>query len=437
MKNKLLHIAALLLAVICLAALFPSCAASTTTLMTLEADGKTYSYSVNLFQLYLSALKGNLVAAGVTVNGHSAATDAYWNSMDTIDGQLQTLNNYYTEAALKECQSTLIAQYLFDAYGLSLSEAEKEKIETDLNELVQTDGNGSKTKLNSILSAYGVNYDMMKEHYTCKAKLTAVQKHLYSLLGDNIKAEYLERNYVHFRQLFLADYNYVYVTDDNGDIIYYNRSDNSVCYLETEYVETVKGENIYYTDSSHSHIAYDKENGTPSYKITANGDAYETEPKSESELEALDARADLLYNTLKNATSAEFEAAIQKEADDAEAVAAYTDGYYLQKGIDYSSSGEGYLYLDTLVEALETMQTGEVIKIRSSSGYHIVMKYDNTEKAYEKEENEVWFQNFVSGLTSEVFYEQCSAYYGKITVDEAVYASAADMKRVAVNYFYY
>lgn len=438
MKIKLLRFAAVLLAVIALLACFPSCSASATTLLTLQADnGKTYSYSVNLFQLYLSALKGNLVAAGVTVNGHSATTDAYWNSMDTIDGQLQTLNDYYTKAALKECKATLIAQYLFDSYGLSLSETEKEAIESDLNELVQTDGNGSKTKLNSILSTYGVNYDMMREHYTCKTKLTAVQNHIYSTLGDNIKAEYLEENYVHFRQLFLADYNYVYVTDENGDIVYYDRSNNSVCYLKTDYVETVKGENVYYTDSSHSHISYDKENGTPSYKITSDGDAYETVPKTEEELKALDARADQLYNTLKTATSAEFEAAIRQEADDADAVAAYTDGYYLQKGVDYSASGEDYLYLDTLVEALETMQTGDVIKIRSAAGYHIVMKYDNTEKAYEKEENEVWFQNFASGLTANVFYELCEAYYEDITVDEAVYASAADMKRVAVNYFYY
>ncbi|MBQ8310642.1 MAG: hypothetical protein IJX80_06495 [Clostridia bacterium] len=437
MKKIILRTAALLLALILTLLILPSCANTGTPLLTLEVDGNTYTYSVNLYELYLSALKGNMVASGATVNGASAATDKFWNSMDTLDGTLQTLNDYYLAIALEECKNVLIAQYLFDDYGLTLSETEKEQIENDLNELVLTDGGGSKNKLNSVLSTYGVNYDMMREHYTNMAKINAVRNHLYSLLGDNIKQEYLEENYVHFQQIFLANYNYVYVTDDNGDVIYYNTSDSSICYKKTSYTKTEDGKIVYYTDDTYSHISYDKSNGEPSYKITSDGLSYETTPKNAEELEALRNRATIVFNQTQYVTEAEFEVAIAEESDDADAAAAYTDGYYLKKGTDYSATDEDYLYLDMIVEELENMEVGEVIKVESAMGYHIVKKYEITEKAYNMEENEVWFSSFETELTNHVFAEQATPYYEQIKIDETVLAEAKNMKQVAVNHFYY
>lgn len=432
-----MRLSALLLAIITLLLLLPACANSGTPMMTLEADGKTYTYSVNLYELYLSAIKGNMVAAGVTINGAPASSDKYWNSMDTLDGKLQTLNDYYLSVALEETKKVLIAQYLFDQYGLSLTETEKEKIEKDLNELVLTDGGGSKNKLNSVLSTYGVNYDMMREHFTNKAKINSLRNHLYSLLGDNIKQEYLEENYVHFQQIFLANYNYVYITDDNDDVIYYDTSNNSVCYKKTSYFKNVDGKTVYYTDDTYAHISYDTEKGEPSYKITADGSSYETTPKTKEELDALANRATIVYNQTKNVTEKEFEDAIGKESDDANAAAAYTDGYYLKKGTSYSASNESFLYLDTIVKELEKMEVGDVIKVESAMGYHIVKKYEVSEKAYDKEENNVWFKSFASDLTDTVFERQAEPYYAQIKIDTAVLESSKNMKQVAVNHFYY
>ena len=73
--------------------------------------------------------------------------------------------------------------------------AKLEEIETDLNELIRTDGDGSKTKLNSVLANYGVNYKMLKEYYVMKAKFSAVQDHIYSTMGPNVKGDYLKENY--------------------------------------------------------------------------------------------------------------------------------------------------------------------------------------------------------------------------------------------------
>ena len=97
------------------------------------------------------------------------------------------------------------------------------------------------------------------------------------------------------------------------------------------------------------------------------------------------------------------------------------------------------MYLDTIVEQLSgnEVENGGVIMIPSPSGYHILMKCAPTEKAYELEANEVWFKNFVSGFTAEIFEERAEPYLAQIKLNEKVYSLAPTMKEVAVNYFYY
>jgi len=447
MKQAFLRITALLLLAVMLALPLASCANRGTPMLSLTVDGKTYTFSVNLYELMLSAMKGTLAAYGYTSEGHKPTEDAYWDIMDTHDGKtMESADEYCRKNVLDNCKTYLIAMYLFDKYELELSESAKKKIEDDLAELIKTDGEGSKTKLNSILSAYGVNYDMMEEYFVMKAKLTAVQDHIYSTLGPNIKQTYMEENYVHFYQIFLANYTYEYEKDKNEDVIYYDPTDNSICYKKTEFTQTdasgkvetdKKGKIIYYTDVTRTHISYDTEKGQPSYKVAENGESYVTNPMTEKELERLTERANDLYLSLKNATATQFKAAIEENSDDANASAAYTDGYYLQKGMDYSASGEDYMYLETIVEKLEASDVGAVTMIPSTSGYHIVMKFAHTDKAYEKEENEVWFKSFASGLTAQIFADRCEPYYDLITMDESVYQKAPNMKQVSVNYFYY
>lgn len=434
MKKRILRIAALLLTVILLLPLSTACASVGEPLLTLVADGKTYAYSVNLYELYLSAVKGNLVATGATVNGASAASDKYWDTIDTIDGKLQTVNEYYLAQALKECKYALAGIYLFDKYGLSLSAEEQKKIEDDLNELVLTDGGGSKNTLNSVLSAYGVNYDMMREHYTNKTKITAVQNYLYSLLGDNVKKEYLDDNYVHFQQIFLAGYKYVYVTDDLGDVIYYD-ADNKPLYKETPYKETKNGTTVYYADDTYTHLSYDTDHGTPSPKINSAGTGYETLEMTEEEWKNVTDRANQIMTQLTNSSETDFETTMKKESDDPSAVETYTDGYYLMRGTATDAEyGDAY---SMILEALEKMQVGDVALIESTAGYHIIRKYENTEKAYEKTENKAWFEGFASGLTEQIYHTECDPLLSSITVDEALLSEAKNMKQVPVNHFYY
>ena len=448
MKKILLRAAALMLVIMMLVAPLSSCS-SGKKMLTLKVDGKTYSISVNLYELMLSAMKGTLAAYGYTNNGYTPSQNSFWDIMDTYDNQvMETADSFYRKSVLENCKTYLVSLYLFDKYGLELSATAKKEIEDTMDELVKTDGDGSKTKLNSVLAEYGVNYKMLKEYYTMKAKFKAVQEHIYATTGHNMKNDFLNENYVHFYQIFLANYKYVYETDKNGDTIYYNTATNQIFYKVTEFthkdsstgkLETdSKGNVVYYTDNTREHISYDTENGQPSYKIDKNGESYVTTPMTEKELDALEERANDLLESLQGVTKDAFATKMNTESDDTQA-AIYTDGYYLQKGVDFSVSGEDYMYLDTIVERLSSpdAQNGDVIMIASPSGYHILYKCAPTDKAYDLEENKVWFSSFSTDFAGEIFDNNAEPYLAQIQLNQKVYAKAPSMKEVALNYFYY
>ena len=447
MKKLFARITAMILVSLMLIAPLSSCS-SGKKMLTLKVDGKTYSMSVNLYELMLSATKGNLDAYGYTIEGHRPTQSAFWEIMDTYDGEtLQTSNDFYRKKVLEDCKTYLLSLYLFDKYNLELSDKDKQEIEDLMDELVKTDGEGSKTKLNSILANYGVNYKMLKEYYTIKAKFKAVQNYIYSTTGPNVKNNYVSEHYVHFYQLFLANYTYVYETDKNGDVIYYNTSNNQILYKKTDYTNTnaagkvetdSKGNIVYYTDISRTHISYDTEKGQPSYKIDSTGESYVTKPMTDDELDKLAERANDLLQSLQGVSKDSFVAKVETESDDTQA-GIYTDGYYLQKGVDYSASGQDYMYLDTIVEQLSdsAVKVGDVIMIPSPSGYHILMKCAPTDGAYDLEANDVWFSGFANALTSELFADRVEPYQELIELNQKVYATTPNMKEISANYFYY
>ena len=175
-------------------------------MLTLEKDGIKVSLSVNVYELLLTRLKGSLSFNGETVNGMTVNQSGFWEYSDKFNGtDLQTIDEYYRDNILQNCKIYLAALYLFEKEGLKLSATVEDEIEDKLDELVRTDGNGSKAKLNQVLSTYGVNYDILKEFYTVEAKLDTLKDHLYGAnaekLGNTVKDQYLEENYVHFRQI--------------------------------------------------------------------------------------------------------------------------------------------------------------------------------------------------------------------------------------------
>ena len=141
MKNRLLRLTALLLVSVLLLLSTVSCANRTgKPMLTLEKDGIKVSISVNVYELLLSRMKGTLAFYGYTANGVNATSDAFWDYTDKFNGtDLQTIDEYYRNQILGNCKTFLVALYLFEREGLTLSAAAEAKIEDKLRELVLSD----------------------------------------------------------------------------------------------------------------------------------------------------------------------------------------------------------------------------------------------------------------------------------------------------------
>lgn len=458
MKKRLLRPLALALALILTCVTLASCAGMGKTLMSLDKNGVKVAISVNIYELMLSRMKGTLVNGGYTTNGLTPKSDAFWNYTSKFGGETEmTLDEYYRKCIQDNCRTYLVSMYLFEEMGLTLSAEAVADVDDRLNELLLTDGDGSKTKLNSVLSEFGVNYEMLREAYLIEKKVEAVQIELFGenakLVGDDIKTEFMENNYVHFRQIYLPTFHYSCETDENGDDIYFYSSGSKEGHIYYDVHNGVvgynedgskivdeKGDVVYFVnDGKYKTIAYDKTNGSRSYLMDKDDPtAYVTKEMSDAEVKALEERANMLLSALQNATPTDFELAIALEANKSSPtndMEEHPDGYYLDRNVDYAASGSDYQYLTDIIQKLDTMKDGEIALIPSSFGYHIIMKYPHTAGAYASEQNVVWFENFNAQLIEKMFIERCESHYADIKLDEAVLAKAPTMKEVAINYY--
>lgn len=407
------------------------------TLMTLKHDGIKVTFSVNAYQLMMSRIKATL---GEIQNVNS---EDFWNSW--IGSPAQTMDDYYREQILNSCKSYLIALYLFEKNGLELSDEELKEVDLIMDEFIKSDGGGSKSKLNSVLAQYGVNYNILKDVYIMQAKIEKLQLHLYgenaSLIGDDIKTAYLKENYVHYKQIFLPFTKFVYETDANGDFVYYCKDENGtinekkICYDtgngEPSNKTDKNGEIIYYLPNSEK-IAYNNVDGVR--KILLDEDGYQkTVALTADELTALKAEKDALITELQGSSNAKFETVMNRENEERDLIDKYSDGYYIYRS-EYSGAS---VYLNDTIKELDRMADGDITVIESDHGYFILKKYAYTEKAYDLQVNQnSWLANFNDLIITKLFTELCQPYYSLIKVNEKVYASAPSMKEVAINYFY-
>lgn len=460
MKTKLLRLTALLLALILCTVLSVSCTSSKMsgkTMLTLSKDGITVSLSVNYYELMLSRMKGVLYASGESYNGMNAATADFWNVQDTFNGtDYQTRDEFYRDLILENCKTALVILYLFEKHVGDLSTTDKEELSQLMNELVQADGQGSKTKLNAVLKEFGVNYDILEDVYALESfQKPALKQALYgdnaSLVGPNVKNDYLLDNFVRFRQIFVATYNYVYETDENGDEIYYYPEghesagriyydkNNGETFAKTDgSVRTDKNGDVMYfvRGSKGEQILYDTVNGVRAVKIKDTLE--ETTPMTPEEKDEARAEAQSLFSALQDASNEEFEAELvarEKRNGNTNYSLEYDDGFYLARNISYTQLG--FSYMDEIIRTLDGMKDGEVALVPSDQGYHIIKKYAPTESAYEKEENLDYFFNdyfdFNNDLMEQLLLDECEKYYADIKVNEKVVAAAPSMKEVAIN----
>ena len=427
----------LLICTLCLPAL-ASCSGSRGKTM-LEIEG--VKLSANTYELLLSRMKGTLARA----YGTEIENADFWTVV--VDADNTTYEQQLRKAILQNAKTYAIGVYLHDkVYGLSLPKATLDDIDKELAEFVEYDGDGSKAAFNEILSAYGVNYGMLRDVYIMEAKLDALKLHLYganaSKIADSVKNEYCMEHYVRFKQVFLANYYYVCETDENGDDIYYTENSlgsKIICYdKKNGSVKTDKngdvirdedGYEVYYTEDGR--IAYDKENGTTAFVFDKDGQPVVGDYTKE-ELVKIKQEANTILGKIPAGEYDAFEIFMEQRGDDEDAQN-YENGYFLYNDPDNYAS---YPYLQSIVEKLGEMEVGQTALVESDYGYHVIMKYPVEKGAYADKDNEDWFEGFEAGLIDHMFMTLCEEYMDKVSVNEDVLDTVPPMKDIGKNYYY-
>lgn len=434
-QNKLLCRAlAVALSLLAVLSCLVGCASTGKTMM--ELDGT--KLSVNVFRLYLSRMKGTLCSSYSF--GIEATQDAFWDKITSVDGT--TYNDYYTELVLEDAKTYLAALYVFDQKGLKLPKSYEEEVDEKLARLIEEDGEGSKTKLNSILAQYGANYKILKEAYLIEAKISYLNDYMFgsggSLIAENLIEDYYEQTYARFKQVFLYTYDFVYETDGDGQDIYY-KEDGKISYDTSATakvdgngapVRDKNGDRIYVDENGK--VAYDKSKGTRKHVLDSDGSQM-VEQMSEAELNQTKADAAQIFEKAVKGDYQGFDQLVEKYSEDT-GMEKYPGGYYMTATTSYDSP--------EVVKKLFEMKEGEVAQVSSQYGIHIFMRYELEEQGYKKEENSDFFISttnggyvFMSNLKNQLMTDYLKPFKAQILLDETVFAQA-DMKSVGANYYY-
>jgi len=423
-----------LVSLILLVSSLVGCSQKGETLMKLEKQ----KMSVNTYMLFLSRVKGTL--SNASGFGSAATKNEFWDIVMDSDGST-TYNDYYCNMVLESAKTYLAAAQLFKEEGLKLSKETEDEIKETLDRLVETDGKGSKATLNSILADYGANYEVLKDAYTLESKVAQLRDHLYGADGEkiseNLLEDYYQENYVKFKQVFLYTYEVLYEVDGNGDDIYYT-DDGRIAYNTNRTKKTdadgnpVKDSNgdVIYVNRDGS-VAYDTENGERQLRLDEDGYAM-TRSYTEEELRKVSDMAQIIMENTVEGDEKVFDFMVEEYNEDV-GMDEQPNGYYVTKDTDYASK--------EVIEALFDMDTGEIRKVRSEYGIHIVMKYSLDKGGYADKDNATFFSDkngsylFIDDLKNQLFEARLKPYTEEIKVNEDLLDSV-DMKSVKENTLY-
>ena len=427
--KKFIKTVALALCLIMLICAFSACAEAE-PLMTYGEK----TISVNVYQFLLSRMKGTLY-----YYGYDVGNEAFWKTVVDMNGT--TYDQYFCNIIKEQTVMYLVADVMFDEQGLSLSAEQEAKIDEIMARHLKNAG--SENALNEELMQYGVNSEILREIYILEAKIQVLKEHLYGKNGEKIdvteKEEYFNENYVGFRQIFLATYEYVIDEDRFGDQVYYTDDKHTAIAYDTvngktktdefgKPIKDVLGNPEYFTEDGK--IAYDKENGVLGYLLTESGDPAVVALSKEKKAELYGKAQQYLMDC--NGDYALFE----------EYIALYDESE--SNGIIYLNSESGYYatqnsdaaYFDEITNTLAELDYGECAIYESSYGYHVLCKYENEAGAYDDKKNEDAFGSFYDDLISRLFEELCLERRGEVKIDEEVFAGALTMQEIGINIKY-
>ncbi len=424
-KNTRLRICALLVAIVLLL---------TATLVGCSSEGKVLmqmgkqKLTVNAYELMLSRMKGTL-----QYNGYPTDTEDFWNTIISVQGG--TYNDYFCHTVQEEAKMMLIKLYLFEeVYKLELPDSYYDTIDEYIGDALDMLNDGSKTKFNAALAAYGVNMDMLRENYIMEDKIDYLKLHLSKQTGDSARDEYYQKNYVRFRQILLPLYEYLYETEENGDTIYYKEGTDRIYYdmngitkkgTDGKTIVDENGDTVYYTEDGK--IAYNTSKGV-TRGIDKDKDGYtDYEMLDEESAQLVKDQAEKLKEVITAGDFTTFED-YGKKMSETELWSAYPNGMYINKTKDY-----GIEYVDDIQEALANMAVGDIALIEADNAYHLIMKYELDAQGYDQDANQDWFEEFEDELITEILNAMCEKYLDEVEINTKALEDAMDMKSIGAN----
>lgn len=435
MKKALVKILALAMSMLLCLGVICGCASSGKKFMTLDGE----SMSVNMFQLYLSRMKGTLASA--YAYGSTALTSSFWDTVMDADGT--TYNDYFTAQILENTKTYLAALALFEEEGLKLPDEYIDEIDSEMERLLEEEADGSKNTFNATLAPFGVNYKMLREAYIIEAKIAYLNDYLFgeggSKIAPTLLEDYYQENYVRFKQVFIYTYDLVYEEDEFGNDIYYSLADPTRIAYDTKATQKKDADGIIARDKNNDiiyvnekgEIAYDKANGERVPKFGDDGNQLTREYTKDELIEVSD-RAQLIFESTQEKNYTLFDSLVENYSED-EGMTEYKNGYYMTKDTEYEAP--------EVLDELFDMSVGEVRIVHSEYGIHIVMKYALDKGGYSLAENKMFFRDengtytFLEALKSQLLAEKLSPYKDKIVIDDGL-IEGIDMKSVEANFYY-
>ena len=293
------------------------------------------SISENEYLYWLSTYK----AMYLTYYFGGMDTDEIWNA-EITNGV--TAEKFLEAIARENIRKNIVCIDLFDSLDLKLDKNTIDKVDTYMNTLVEKAG--GKSALNSELSAYGINDSDLKEICLSNLKVQAVQKALFAeggelMLSDSDRDEYYRENYVRVKHIYINNVK-DYARDDEGDLV-----------------------------------------------ISSETGTYKTRDLTEEEKAAKNALGDSIYADIL--AGGDFDTLMQENTADTY-MNVFKDGYYV-------TSGSTLLPTELIEKAFE-MTDGEVARIDSEIGIHIIKRESLVDGAYNDPVNAAFFSELEATL---------------------------------------
>ncbi len=319
----------------------------------MEYKGETVSF--NLYSYWMSQIKSSFVSSENDTNEY---WDTEYSDGSTYEERLRQIVNFNVKV-------NLICKKMFKDMGLEISESDLKEIEEALSDMLNS--YGSKSELNTFLSKYNINYDMLYEIYKAELRTSMVFDALYSEGGERYLSEekideYFKNTYHHIDIIMISDSVEV-ETDSEGNIV------------------------------------YDETSGSPKTRELTEQESQAKKQLADDIITRLDRGED--FDDLKS----------QYNEDPNKSV--FTNGYYI-------SSNNVSTYGSEMVLAAQNMQTGEYKKLEFDGVICILMCKELEEKAYNDDNYADQLSDMITYCKQDDFNSYMKEFADEVVVNEDV-----------------